>query len=392
MKVLILGDTHFGASYSLGKNDTNTYLNTRLIDFSNTFDYVIDYMYNNDIKHFILTGDIFEHRRPQASELSLFSDKIKKLIDMNIETHIVVGNHDIIREHRATTVDVLGSLKLPSINIHSDINGVVIGNKINVIFFPFRTKEMLDCVTNTEAVNRLSDHLEYQLKTLNNNLPSIVVGHFMMQGTKIGNVVLEATPREVVLPASMFKCVDAVIMGHVHAHMIIKSKKPFITYIGSMECQDFGESKYDKYFLILDTDKMKYTFEKLPVRKIHDISIDQTFASNGKEASINACKNISHLKLEDSIVKVTIMINEKCLFDLDREYIKKTLRKQFKVYHCVGIYPQIFSKRQLRKASITEGIDPLISFNDYLELEEDAILREGMRIIGTQIIKERGKI
>jgi DNA repair exonuclease SbcCD nuclease subunit len=61
----------------LGKTDKSKRLNTRLLDFSKTFDYVIDYMISNEIKVFIITGDIFEHRRPKASELGIFAEKIQ---------------------------------------------------------------------------------------------------------------------------------------------------------------------------------------------------------------------------------------------------------------------------------------------------------------------------
>ena len=113
MKAVILGDVHFGVGAALGKTDKNKRLNSRLLDFSKTFDYVIDYMISNDVKIFIITGDIFEYRRPRASELGIFAEKIQRLEEHGIETHIVAGNHDIIADERSTTIDVLQKLKLP---------------------------------------------------------------------------------------------------------------------------------------------------------------------------------------------------------------------------------------------------------------------------------------
>lgn len=398
MKIVVLGDTHFGGGFAIGKNDPNTHLNTRLLDFSNTFDHVISHMIDNGIHHFFITGDIFEHRRPQASELNLFAQKLQKLSEFKIHTYIVIGNHDLIKEQSTTTLDLFESLKLPFVHIFTDINGITCSendDSVNVIFLPFRTREMLDCSSNDEAVARTSAFLKYEAQKLNSSIPTIVIGHLMIQGTMIGNTVLESSPGEVVLPPDIFKGMAGVIMGHVHPHAIVK-KKPFIVHLGSMECKDFGEGKHKKYFLISEIigNKINYCFEQLPIRNLFDIFIDQSPAENGKEATDGVVEYIKRFskenKLDDSIVRIEIAINDKCLYDLNRETIKQTL-KQFKVNHCVGIYPQIVSKRQLRKSTITEHNDPLVSFTDYVELEEDTIMREKMKQVGSKIITDRGK-
>ncbi len=51
MKIGIIGDTHFGAGYNMGKLDPKTQLNTRLLDFSNTFNTVIDEFIKRGVKN-----------------------------------------------------------------------------------------------------------------------------------------------------------------------------------------------------------------------------------------------------------------------------------------------------------------------------------------------------
>lgn len=398
MKLVILGDTHFGSGYSLGKTDIRTHLNTRLLDFSNTFDFVVDYMVANHVKHFVITGDIFEHRRPQASELSLFSKKMRRLTELGIHTHVVVGNHDIIREQKTTTIDVLRSLKLPMVHIYPDIESTACsddsGIKINLIFFPFRTRQMLDCSSNDEAVGRLNDRLQYEIRGVSNKWPTILVGHMMFQETRLGSTVLEGEIGEVVLPLDMFKDLDATIMGHIHPHQII-NKKPLICYVGQMDARDFGEGKYDKYLLAVEykDENLVFSFEKLPVRLIYDIIIDQTSAEDGKEATESTKKYLKDFSEDNnmigSIVRITIVINEKSIFNFNKESVRYYLRKKLLINHCVGIYPQVISKRQLRKSSITESLDLEAAFDEFLELEDDLTIRERMREIGTRIIKDR---
>jgi len=398
MKIVILGDTHFGCGYSMGKTMPYTRLNSRLIDYSNTFDYVVDYMVENEIFHLILTGDIFEYRRPQAVEVSLFSEKIRRLEEKNIYTHIVIGNHDLIREHRATTVDVLRKFDLPKTFVYSDIGSIACTdglNTLNLIFFPYRTKYMLDCDTDEEAISRLTNRLQYELRGVSNKGPKILVGHFMLQKTKIGDAPIDGGADEVVLPPEMFNELDAVVMGHIHPHQIIQ-RDPLITYVGSMERKNFGDSDIKKYFLVVDLDKNNFTFhfEQLPVRNLYDITIDQTLALSGKEAIEQSKQyleeyNTKH-KLADSIVRITIYLNSKALFEFDGSQIKRFVEAEMKVQNCTGIHTQVVSKRQLRKDTITERRSPADSFLEYLELVEDGSLRERMKEIGLKIIEERG--
>jgi exonuclease SbcD len=396
MKAVILGDIHFGGGYSLGKVDSHHHLNSRLIDFSNTFDHVIDYMVNNEISHFVLTGDIFEHQRPQASELGVFSEKISRLSDLKIHTHIVIGNHDIVADQHSTTIDVLKNLHLPFIHVYPDIDTVcckgALGDIINFIFLPFRTKQSLGCTSNNAATQRLSDILQYEVNGITNSGLKILVGHFMLQETILGNAVVDNHPGEIVLPPDMFQSLDAVVMGHIHPHQIIR-RDPLITYIGSMERKDFGEVNHNKYFLTIEKSGIDtiFRFEKLPTRLLYDITFDQSFVN---DEIMNNIKNYltdyaSKNQMFGSIVRVNIFVNEKTAQDIIHNEIISFLKKELLIYHCTGIHLQITAKRQLRKASITERLDPVSSFNEYLELEEDPTIRERMRELGVNIISKR---
>jgi DNA repair exonuclease SbcCD nuclease subunit len=194
----------------------------------------------------------------------------------------------------------------------------------------------------------------------------------------------------------MFDDLQAAIMGHVHPHQIIR-KNPLIAYVGQMEARDFGEGKYDKYLLMVEYsgNKLLFNFEKLPSRPIYDIIIDQTEADGGKVATQQAKNYLENFSNNNnmigSIVRITIMMNEKSIFDFNKDNIRRFLRKELLVHHCVGIYPQIVSKRQLRKSTITESLDLEAAFGEFLELEEDLAIKERMREIGMRIIRDRRK-
>ena len=398
MKVVILGDTHFGSGYSLGGTHPYKRINTRLVDFLDTFDYVVDYMVKNSIFHLVITGDVFESKKPHASELSLFAEKICRLEKLGIFTYIIVGNHDLIREQNTSTLGMLQNLQLPKTFIYSNVDSAICNdgtNSINLVFFPFRTRQMLDCKTNEEAIKRLSNFLHFELQKFKGG-PKILVGHSLLQGTRLGNVVLTGSAGEVVLPIDMFNELDAVVMGHVHAHQIIKESNPMVTYVGSMERKDFGDSDLQKYFLVVDnSDKnLLFKFEPLPLRSLNDISLDHTKVENVDEINDKIIQSLVEADkkkaLKNSIVRLTVLIKEKHLFSLNQGAIKKFLYEGLSINFCVGIFPQVMSERQLRKASITERKTPIEAFSEFLEMEESEEMREKMREFGLKIIQERG--
>jgi exonuclease SbcD len=387
MKVVILGDTHFGGGYSLGTSNQHKQINTRLIDYANTFDYVVDYMKNHNIKHFVITGDIFESRRPYASELGLFAEKMNRLSEIGITTHIVIGNHDLVQEQSSTTIDVLKNLKLPTVNIHSDIESIKIDD-FNIIFLPFRNRQMLNCSSNEEAIERINTKLIYEKNKLSG--PIILVGHFMIDNNDVvSHFATEVESNEIVLPKNMFNGFDGVVMGHIHGHKILR-KNPFISYVGSMERNTFGEKDDQKYFLVFNSDDISFQFEELPIRNLFDIRINQSESNVGAEAFENCCNFITQYhrqnNLKGSIIRLTIVLNESAIVDFQTEKIHNLLKK-IGVFYCVGIYTELLNTRQLRKSVITEKLSPKQSFLEYLTLIEDDGLRELVKRKGLKIIE-----
>lgn len=399
MKLVILGDPHFGGGYSLGKIDRYSRLNSRLMDHGNTMDHVIDFMVDREASHLVITGDVFEHRRPEASQTAAFSERLARLTDHSIHTHIVVGNHDMIRAHNTTTIDMLRLLRLPNVHVWSEIDSIHCEDPrgklgINVIFFPFRTRQMLQCATNEKAVGHLIERLRYEVCGVEMPGPKILVGHFALQGAKSHALSMEAhAVSELVLPLSMFKELDATVMGHIHQHQVL-SKDPFIAHIGSMERTDFGEAGQPKYFLVVDTDsgEAEYEFHPLPVRPLHDLSIDQAKAEPGNGVMTNIKDEILEYaksnKMFGSIVRAEVVVNDRAAHDVDTGELMRFLLKDLAVNNCVGVHSTIVAKRQLRNADITERIKPQVAFKKFLEGMDDEQLRKKLEKKGNKIIEE----
>jgi len=392
MKLVVLGDLHLGGGYSLGKIDSHSQLNTRLIDHSNTFDFVVDYLVEHGIRHLAITGDIYQDRRPEASQTAIFSDKLARLTELGIHTHIVAGNHDIVRAHKATTIDKFKLLRLPMVHIYNDIESYCCPDGINMVFLPYRTRQMLQCWSNEDAVLFLQKRFAHELQQMDNDNPVILIGHLTLQDARShGTQLEEHAVFDIIMPLSSFEGFDAVIMGHIHQFQVL-SDGPLIAHIGSMERTDFGESKQPKMFAVLDSDRdnLSWEFVQLPVKPLCDLVIDKS--SEGPDGIMESIKQYiqsydAKYPLVNSIIRVEVTVNESAAHAVDTAEIFKFLRDNMSVSSCVGVHAVAISKRQLRDSTITEKADPKSALNKWIELNVDnKDMKEEMRKAGYKII------
>lgn len=370
MKIGVCGDNHIGTGYGMGNIDPKTQLNTRLIDFSNTFNQIIDKFAEKGVKAVILTGDVFETRHPSAAQLSIFSKCVHKIIDLDMELIINVGNHDQLRNISTTTLDVFSSLELPSLKVYKNMGVYKIKNT-NIILMPYRDRRMVGSKSNSEAVEVLKDELNSVLKTLTGN--KVVIGHFMLEKSPEGYNLDSFSLNELMLPIDMFKNCDVVIMGHIHKHEIISTSDPMIIYSGSMDKVSFGEKDHQKVSLILNSENINNVeVIKTNVRNLFEINLDYIDEKNSFKEEVND-KIISDIDnfnkgnlIKNSIVRVIVRVKENDLY-----YVKQPLIKDYilskGVKCCTGIQVTSINTRQLRNSTINETLSGKKAFASYLD-------------------------
>ena len=147
MKVAIVGDTHFGAVFGLGKpNDSGG--NTRIDDYENTFNYIIDYCIENDVKVLVQTGDLFEDRKPTGPALMAADRCLRRLSANGIRTYIIMGNHDYIRFPGgfSSILEAIPANNYPKVSIYTKPQSPKVsigGDKINLVLVPFQKTKKL---------------------------------------------------------------------------------------------------------------------------------------------------------------------------------------------------------------------------------------------------------
>ena len=94
IRMLHIADTHFGIE-NYGKIDSATGMNTRLQDFKQSLDYVIDKALEKDVDLVIFAGDAYRNRHPNQTQQREFAACIKRFVDKKIPVVMLVGNHDL---------------------------------------------------------------------------------------------------------------------------------------------------------------------------------------------------------------------------------------------------------------------------------------------------------
>ncbi len=400
MKIGIIGDTHFGAGYNLGKLDPKTQFNSRLIDFSNTFNNTIDEFIKRDVKVVILTGDIFETRHPTSAQLNAFSKCVQRAINKGLELIVVVGNHDQQRTISTTTVDIFSSLETPGIHIYPDFSAHTLtdedGNNINCILMPYRDRRMMATKTNSEAIAEINNKITALCSNMDK--PRIAIGHFMIDRAITGENPDSFSINELILPLSMFKDFDAVIMGHVHKHAVL-SKDPLIMYSGSMEKISFGEKHHTKVAVILDTKDIKRPeIIRSDIRNLYEMNFDY---SDGEKYYKNQITDKIILdidkfnmrwKLEGAIVKLVAKVKQNDHYYVNQDKLRKHILSKG-VQHLSPMEISSVNFRQLRNKKITETVSGKKAMSAFIRslIEPEQVKAKLIKFANSIITEVEGK-
>lgn len=399
MKIGIIGDLHIGSGYSLGKLDSKTQLNSRLIDFSNTFDSIIDEFINKGVKLIVLTGDIFDTRHPTSAQLNVLSKCLSRITNNDIGVIIIVGNHDQQRTISTTTVDMFKSLKIPNVFVYSDFGIYTINEnkcKTHCILMPYRDRRMIGTKTNSEAIKKIEDDITKIYKNLDGNI--IAIGHFMIDKAITGENPDSFSINELILPIKMFNHFDAVVMGHVHGHAIL-SKNPLIIYSGSMEKISFGEKHHTKVSIIFDTNNIKNPeIIKNKIRNLYEMNFDYSNAKRDYKNQItdriilDINKFDMRRKLEGAIVKLIVKIRRNDHYYVNQNKIKEHIMSK-KIQYLSAIEISSTSSRQLRNNKITETVSGKKAMTSFIRslIEPEQIKRRLIKFAHNIISEVEGK-
>lgn len=323
---IILGDVHLGKGTNIGKGGVGSTLNSRIVDQINLLDWTLDQAIEHHSEHIILTGDVFEEPKPHPALITLFIAWLKKCQVHNVNVHIIVGNHDILRNGVITTspLDIISEVELDGISVYKDINTIIIGTTAFTLV-PFRDRKSFGVGSNADAISLVRDSLVYELASIPTTYTKVLIGHLAIEGSiPIGDEIDDLT-NELFCPLDMFEGYDYVWMGHVHKPQVMKKKNPYIAHIGSMDLSNFGETDHKKIIIIFNCDADNgWSSENLPTRPLQKITV--SVPKDTADPTAYVLDEIKKLGIQEhSIVRVDVALTSPDLKSVNKSTIEKYL-------------------------------------------------------------------
>jgi exonuclease SbcD len=266
IRLLHFADLHVGME-NYGKLDPATGTSSRVRDFLDRLDEVVEYALTNEADLVVFAGDAFKTRDPEPTQQREFARRIKRLAD-RVPTLLLVGNHDLPGStQKATSVDIFRALEVPNIIVGHKPESRVVKTAHGKVFlawvpYPTRNRLLSDEEHRGKSVEELDQALRAAvIETLDElaqaagaaDMPRVLAGHFSVGEARYGSERSVMLGRDVSVARSTLAAPvwDYIALGHIHRHQVLAGDvpgEPILAYSGSLERIDFGEQKEAKGF------------------------------------------------------------------------------------------------------------------------------------------------
>ena len=386
VKILHLSDIHLGSGFSHGKINPETGINTRLEDFVNTLRICIDRAIAEPVDLVLFGGDAFPDATPPPYVHEAFASQFRRLADANIPAILLVGNHDQHSQgNGGASLSIYRTLLVPGFIVGDTIATHRIDTRngaVQIITLPWLNRSTLLTRPETEGLalaevnemllQKLEPVLEAEIRQLDRNLPTVLLGHLMADRASLGAEKFLAVGKGFTIPMSMLirQEFDYVALGHVHKHQNLNpSNDPPVVYPGSIERVDFGEEKEAKGYIFLEVEpgKVDWEFCPLPARPFITIEIDVSSQEDPLEAVLNA---IAQQEIEDKVVRLIYKLRSQQLDLINTNAIDRALQTS----HSHSIRPELVSqlaRPRLPELGVGNTLNPIEALTTYLNNRED---------------------
>ncbi|QKQ72626.1 exonuclease subunit SbcD [Nostoc sp. TCL240-02] len=386
IKILHLSDIHMGSGFSHGRINPTTGLNTRLEDFVNTLSICIDRALTDAVDMVIFGGDAFPDATPPPYVQQAFASQFRRLMDANIPTVLLVGNHDQHSQGQGgASLNIYRTLGVPGFVVGDTLTTHCIetrNGKVQVITLPWLTRSTLMTRQETEGsslaevnellTERLRVVMEGEIRRLDPDVPTVLLAHLMADNASLGAERFLAVGKGFTLPLSLLTrpCFDYVALGHVHRHQNLnKSNNPPVIYPGSIERVDFSEEKEDKGYVMLELERGKAEWEFCPltVRTFCTIEVD---VSKADEPQALLMKAIAKYDIQDAVVRLIYKLRSEQMDLIDSSSLHTALSPA----HTYTIQAELVSqlaRPRIPELSASSSIDPMEALKTYLNNRED---------------------
>jgi len=383
MRILHFADLHLGVE-NYSRIDPQTGLSTRLIDFLNALDELVDYALNNAVDLVLFCGDAYKSRDPSQTHQREFAKRIRKLSDNNISVFLLAGNHDLPNaEGRATAVEIFDTLSIENVtvaNIPQSYHLKTGKGNIQIVALPWvrrskllsreETKNMSLDQINEKMQEVLTGWISAEIDNLEPAIPAIFAGHLAHAQAIHGSEKSMLMGREHVLQLSTIAnpAFDYVALGHLHNRQVVDNIVP-VVYPGSLQSIDFGDEGQEKGFYIVEINGaadrgsrlLAYDFHPVKTRRFLTIKVD----ADTDDPMGSILHSIARKDVSDAIVRLQIKSSAKKVDMIQESEIRKALRE---AYFIAAVSQEIEQDQRSRIGSRSvESITPVEALQLYIE-------------------------
>ncbi|MEM6648334.1 MAG: exonuclease SbcCD subunit D [Bacteroidota bacterium] len=345
MKILHTADIHLGSN-AYGRVDPKTGLNTRLLDFKRSFQFMVQRALEEDIDLFLFAGDAYRTADPTPTQQRTFAECLKPIADAGIPIAMVVGNHDHpVSYGKASALDIF-SYVTGEVHLFRKPDKQIIQTKSGPLQFlalpwPIRSmllakedfRKMTPLEVRTFIETTYTQFLERAVPELDPALPAVLACHLSAQGAELsGSERTSLIAHEPKFTVSQLAQpgIDYVALGHIHRHQDLNAgKAPPVVYSSSIERITFKEWEETKGFVIVEIDtsgaekQTRYTFVPTPARPFVAVYADAEASADPTTTILDA---IAAHDIADAVVRVRYTIHEGQVGQVDLSRIREALK------------------------------------------------------------------
>ena len=402
IRTLHFADLHLGVE-TYGRIDPATGLSSRLGDFLEAFDQVVDYALDNDIDLILFCGDAYKSRDPSQTYQREFARRIRRLAEKDKQVFLLAGNHDLPNAiGRATSVEIFDTLNIKNVVVANIPQTYLVETgkgALQIVALPWvkygkllsrvDTKNLSLAQLNQKLQEILTSWIDAQAGALDPHIPAILAGHLSHSEATVGSEKIMTVGRDYFLLRSNIAnpAFDYVALGHMHRRQTVDRPVP-VVYPGSLQSIDFGDEGDEKGFYVVQIDEAApkgrrlkdYEFHLIKTRRFLTIEVD----ANTDNPTATVLQAIAKNDIKDAIVRIYIKVsaaNEGLIQDNE-------IRKALKETYYFAISKEIEREHRTRLGGQPiEGITPLQALKLYLESKktpqerEKLLLEYGKRLI-----------
>ena len=415
MKLLHCADIHFGYE-THGRLDPATGLNTRLLDFRRSLDFLVARAVEEDVDLFLFAGDAYRTADPTPTQQRQLAEALVPLIRAGIPLAMIVGNHDHpVSFGKASSVDIFGVLDgrvdvftVPTFRAEGQPGGPVQTKsgplQLVALPWPIRSKILAKEQYRGKSPHEIRAVIEEYYTAFvkacaaqaDPAVPLVVTAHLTVQGSELsGSERASLIAHEPTFTVGQLAQpgVDYVALGHIHRYQDRnreaweRGEGPPVIYPSSIERISFKEHDADKGFVLVEIDpagipgqRTNYTFVATPARRFVPIAVD---ASGAPDPTAAVLAEIARHDVAEAVVRVRYKTGEDQAGAVDEAAVRAALAEADTVAAIEREAPDVERRRRTvvhSDTSLQDAVERYVDQHETLAGIKDELVAAALEI------------